>query len=191
MESRTGKTLIKLNHIIFFRITPESLILSERQGGGVVDILERETLAKLWSLWNIHGAVYTDRFEAGHIPWGAWLEDNLAHVAWTAYGSLVIDELAKVVLFSNTTTIVYDVFTREQYRGHGLFTRTLSEIARSHFDKGSEEVVIYAERHNIPSQTSIRNAGGIECASSICFQLGKIRLTLKSPRTICNHVETL
>ncbi|NOY07189.1 MAG: hypothetical protein GXO82_11285 [Chlorobi bacterium] len=144
-----------------------------------------------WPLGKIHGSVYSERFAAGHIPWGARLDGDLAHVSWTAHGSLAIDELARLVFFPNTTTIVYDVFTREQYRGHALFTRTLSEIARVHFENGGEEVVVYAERRNIPSRASIRNAGGVECASSICFQLGKMRLMLKSPRTVFKHVETL
>ncbi len=142
--------MLKLKNITFFRITPASLIHAEGKGDGEVVVLNREVLTKSWPLSRIHGDVYTDRFEAGHVPWGAWLDDDLAHVAWAAHRSLVIDELARVVSFSNATTVVYDVYTREQYRGHGLFARTLSEIARSHFEQGGEEVIIYAERHNIP-----------------------------------------
>lgn len=167
------------------------MILSEERGGESASILDENALKGSWPLWDIHGSIYRNRFAAGHVPWGAWFENTLAHVAWTAYGSLTVDELVSKVFFPNTTTLVYDVFTRKEYRGHGLFSQTLSKIARTHFEKGGEEVIIYADRRNAPSRASIRNAGGIEYASSVCLRLAKVRLMLKSPQTIFQHVEAL
>ncbi len=99
------------------------------------------------------------RFIEGHSAVIGETESRIVFIAWLAFGSLRIDELAREWKLAPDEAVVYDVFTMPEARGKGWYPDALTWLRVELKKSGIARCWIYAERGNSASIKGIEKAG--------------------------------
>jgi RimJ/RimL family protein N-acetyltransferase len=103
---------------------------------------------------------YRARFAVGHSAVIGKAGATVAFVAWVARGALDIDEIRSRWMLPEHDRCIYDVVTRGEFRGRGVYPSALSWfaelLAREH---PSGCTWIYCDATNAPSRRGIEKAG--------------------------------
>lgn len=136
------------------------LLVSEGPGQGTAARADiRIGVASPGSLPPDEAPGWTDRVQAGHICYGAWLHDGMVHYSWVSFGRAHIGEVHADLLFGPEEAYVYDCFTDSSCRGMGVFPAVLSRIQADLFSQGVQRVWIAVEPQNRSSRRAILKAG--------------------------------
>jgi GNAT superfamily N-acetyltransferase len=102
---------------------------------------------------------YRERFEKGYKCITLSIDSQIAHIAWIAFNSLIIDEIYNELKLRPDEICIFDVRTMEGYRGRGIYTFALNHICKWAKENGFQNIKIYTEKDNISSIKGILNAG--------------------------------
>ena len=105
-------------------------------------------------------AQFRQRFERGHLCYGAYLDDRCAHFSWVQTQGLHYIESARLTWsLKPGEFFIYDCRTADWARGYRLYpfvlAHILEEFRRQAFKKG----LIYTTQSNLASQKGIQRAG--------------------------------
>lgn len=105
---------------------------------------------------------YKSRFERGHQACVGMIANMPVHISWIAIKSLRVDEIKAEVSFGEDVCCIYDVETKNEYRGQGIYPVVIDYIIQWWLNSGGATIFIYIDRSNQSSIQGIRKSGMIE-----------------------------
>ncbi|MCZ7555508.1 MAG: GNAT family N-acetyltransferase [Bacteroidia bacterium] len=122
--------------------------------------------------------IHASRFAEGHAAVLGESNGTLAFIAWLAFGTLRIDELARTWHIPERSAVLYDVNTMPEHRGRGLYTSALRWVLGTLAGMNVSRCWIYAEQSNTASLRGIAKAGFAHIGSMRSFRIGNCALRL-------------
>jgi RimJ/RimL family protein N-acetyltransferase len=159
-----GRSTMFGSQVLIFQLTPSDI-------KKVSSIHVADYVTKLILCWDMTNESLKDKFEkykryvmqdpatalrSGKWLWVGYLEDQVAHVAWTTTG----DKVGKYFFpLSPDSVLISHCVTLPEYRGMGLFPATLLQVASTLANRGFKCFYIDCQAWNFPSRRGIELAG--------------------------------
>jgi GNAT superfamily N-acetyltransferase len=116
-------------------------------------------IPKLVHVTGLASKAVEQKFKNGELCFVAKKEEEIIHYSWICFGSIYINEIEKEERFSDSTPIIYNVFTLPQYRGKKIYPYILSQEFKYLAQEGHSYVYIYTSANNKASIRGIKRAG--------------------------------
>lgn len=122
--------------------------------------------------------IHASRLVEGHAAVIGESDGTLTFIAWLAFGTLRIDELARTWQIPPRQAVLYDVRTMPEHRGRGLYPAALRWVQGALAEMHISRCWIYAERSNTASLRGIAKAGFTHVGSMRSLRIGNHALRL-------------
>jgi len=152
---------VKKKAIFFEKVLPDPNFRMDSQVDVNVRIITAEDIPKIEAKFEVFKtATIEERFQAGHVGFGAELGGEIVHVSWFSFGDVFVDSLRRRMRLDSESAYVYDGFTLPECRGLGIIGKTFSEALQYLYtQRGIKKFYVAISHANFPMQKVVQREG--------------------------------